>query len=324
MSDIGILLTNIGTPEQPTAKAVRRYLKEFLSDQRVVSLPRVIWWPILYGIILPFRSRSSAKLYQTIWREDGSPLLTGMQTLTEQLQKKLSEAEVVFGMHYGRPTIKNALDTLRKKNVKKIFILPLFPQYSNTTTATTFDQVTDVLKTWHVIPEIQMINHYADQVAYIDAVASSIQKMQKTSEKPHQNHLLFSFHGIPKLYVERGDPYPEQCYRTAKLVAEKLQLKKADWSISFQSRLGRAEWLTPYTDHLLQELPKRGVKNLQVVCPGFAIDCLETLEEIAIRGREQFLRAGGERFEYISALNSDEKQVDMLIKLISLLPLRFL
>lgn len=311
-SNTGILLTNIGTPDAPTASEVRRYLKEFLSDKRVVNLPSIIWQPILQGWILPFRSRQSAKLYQKIWTKEGSPLLIHSKNIAEKLTKQL-QIPVELGMHYGKPSIKTALKKLRDKKMENLIILPLFPQFSATTTAATFDQVAAELKTWRKLPAIRMIDHYADSANYIAALTESVQ--QYWQEHGRAPHLLFSFHGIPEKHVAAGDPYPEQCRLTAKLVSEKLNLQPNEWSIAFQSRLGRAKWLSPYTDHTLRTLPKRGVKHVQVLCPGFAVDCLETLEEIAIRGKEQFLQAGGEHFQYIPALNDQDKQIQLLISL---------
>ena len=309
---IGVLLTNIGTPEKPTADAVRGYLRKFLSDKRVVELPRLIWWPILYGIILPFRSRQSAKLYQKIWTDEGSPLLLNSQKITNKLQAKLN-CPVELGMQYSNPSIQSALDTLYKKKIKKIIVLPLYPQYSATTTAATLDEVTNTFKTWRNIPELCTINDYSTNPEYIQALCNSI---QKTWQLKGKKHLLFSFHGIPKRYIIAGDPYLENCKQTVALVTEHLKLSNAEWSLAFQSRLGRAEWLKPYTNEILELLPKKGITDLQVISPGFAADCLETLEEIAIRGQESFLNAGGKSFYYIPALNDSDEHVAVLENII--------
>jgi len=314
VSNIGILLTNIGTPDEPTPSAVRRYLHEFLSDRRVVELPRIIWWPILHGFILRTRPKKSAKLYQKIWRTEGSPLLHYSREIAHALEKKLS-LPVVLGMHYGKPSIKQALNELREKNIEKIIVLPLYPQYSATTTASTFDRVTDELKTWRKIPEICTINDYATDPNYIKCISDSIRHAEQTQGKP--DHLLFSFHGIPQQYANAGDPYPEHCKATARLVAEALQLKAEDWSLAYQSRLGRAKWLSPYTDKVLAELGQRGCKKIHVICPGFAADCLETLEEIAIRGKEQFLAGGGKELYYIPALNNTHDHIDLFYQLVT-------
>lgn len=305
---IGVLLTNIGSPDQPTPSAVKRYLRQFLSDRRVVEIPRIFWWPILYGIILPIRSKKSAALYQSIWTNQGSPLTLFSIKLAEKLQIRL-QLPVALGMHYGNPSIESALKKLRDQQVEKIIVLPLYPQYSATTTASTFDHLADALKTVRNIPAIQTLHDYACDENYIDAICQLI--------KQHTiKHLLFSFHGIPKQFIDKGDPYQQQCYATVELIAKKLQLTTDQYSIAFQSRLGRAKWLTPYTENMLIELPKRGITDIHVICPGFAVDCLETLEEISIRGKKEFLQAGGKSFQYISALNDSEEHVTVLQKLI--------
>src|SRR5579883_313967 len=298
-NEIGVLLTNIGSPDSATPASVRKYLKKFLSDPRVVELPKLVWLPILYGIILPFRSNSSAKLYQKIWTENCSPLKIYSEKLDEKLSEELN-LSVAIGMHYGNPDIESALNQL--KHCKKILVLPLYPQYSATTTAASFDQVANILKKWRKLPEIQTISSYGAQESYLQAIADSI--------KPHAlQHLLFSFHSIPEKFSKKGDPYFEECQTTANRIAEKLQLSKNQWSLSFQSRLGRAKWLSPYTQEMLETLPKKGITDLHVICPGFAVDCLETLEEINIRGREQFLQAGGKKFQYIPCLNDSDQQI---------------
>lgn len=306
---IGILLTNIGTPAAPHTKAVRQYLKKFLSDRRVVELPRLLWWPILYGLILPFRSKRSAALYQKIWTDQGSPLLLYSQQLAKKLQNHL-QIPVALGMHYSHPSIAQALTELDAQQVEKILVLPLYPQYSATTTASTFDAIATTLKKWRVLPKLSLINHYCDHPDYIRALSERIAHTWETQGKPQ--HLLFSFHGIPKRYADAGDHYPIHCHRTAAAIAAKLNLSKDAYSVSFQSRLGRARWLMPYTYKRFASLPREGIRHLHVVCPGFATDCLETLEEINIRGKEQFLNAGGESFHYIPALNDQACHVEML------------
>lgn len=301
---IGILLTNIGSPEQPTPASVREYLKKFLSDPRIVEIPKLLWWPILYGIILSVRPKKSAQLYQKIWTDKGSPLVCISEQLVEKLQQEL-KIPVAIGMHYGNPTIKSGLERLHEQQVKKIVILPMFPQYSATTTAVTFDQVANVLKKWRKLPELELIHDYADNENYIESLYRSI--------RAHEvKHLLFSFHGIPQRCIDLGDSYLDQCQKTVNLVVKKLNLPKDQYSISFQSRVGRAKWLSPYTENVLRELPKKGIKDVHVICPGFAVDCLETLEEIAIRGQEQFLDAGGQTFCYIPALNDSDEQLKLL------------
>lgn len=308
----GVLLTNIGTPSAPTPAAVRTYLKKFLSDPRVVEVPRVIWWPILQGIILPFRSKRSAELYQKIWTEQGSPLLIHSQNIANKLQNRL-QLPVELGMQYSEPSIPYALQSLQTKNIQKIIVMPLYPQYSATSTAATLDAVAATFKKWRNIPDIATINDYSSNPGYITAVCQSI---RSTWQSQGQKHLFFSFHGIPQRYVDHGDPYADRCHHTARLIAEELKLSPKDWSLAFQSRLGRAKWLTPYTNELLAELPKQGVTDIQVVCPGFAADCLETLEEIAIRGKEIFMHAGGKPFYYIPALNDCEEHITALANII--------
>ena len=310
---IGILITNIGTPDLPTTAAVRRYLKQFLSDKRVVEIPKAVWLPILYGVILPFRSKKSAKLYQKIWTNQGSPLLYNSKLLTQKLIHSLN-LPIELGMHYGEPSIPHALNALQQRNVNKILVVPLFPQYSATTSAGTFDLVARTLQKWRVVPEIRTIMDYADHPLYIKALAESILNSKVPIE---DGHLLFSFHGIPKKYTSLGDPYQSRCEKTVALLTRRLGIKRSSFSLTFQSRLGRAEWLQPYTDQTFQSLPQSGVKKIQVICPGFSVDCLETLEEISIRGKEQFLRNGGQNFHYIPALNDDKNQVELLSDLIA-------
>lgn len=316
----GILLTNLGTPDAPTAKYVRCYLKEFLWDPRVVELPRPVWWLLLHGVILPLRPARSAEKYRAIWTETGSPLLTIAQQQAAAVAERLAQecpgpVRVVLGMRYGNPSIAAALTELREAGVQRLLVFPLFPQYSAATTASTFDAVAAVLKTWRWLPELRMIMQYHDDPGYISAVAASIRAFW-TQQQPPQR-LLFSFHGLPKRNLLAGDPYHCQCHKTARLVAEQLQLPKDDWAVSFQSRFGRAEWLQPYTSQLLQQWAKAGVKRVQVVCPGFSADCLETLEEIQQENRALFLQAGGEAFHYIPALNATSHHIDVLVKLIA-------
>jgi ferrochelatase len=318
MKKIGILLSNIGTPDAPTPKAVRRYLKEFLSDKRVIELPKFLWQPILRLFFLTTRPRASAALYKKIWRTNGSPLLTYTRETSQILEKSLRKqfddnVYVTVGMRYGNPSIPAALKEFRANGVENFLILPLFPQYSATSTASTLDAVNDTIKKWRHLPAIRTINQYADDKAYIQAITQSIKIHQTANGK---KHLLFSFHSIPQKYVDNGDPYQQQCLATAKLVAKELQLEPTDWTVSFQSRLGPTKWVSPYTDKVLESMPHKGIQDLQVICPGFAVDCLETLEEIAIRGKEQFLKNGGKTFEYIPALNCSHNHINMLSQLI--------
>ncbi len=316
---IGVLLTNLGTPSAPTPNAVRRYLAEFLWDPRVVEIPRPLWWLILHGIILRTRPHRSAKLYQKIWTDQGSPLLANSHRLAGAVQQQIDlRSEISFkialGMRYGEPSIADALNNLRQQEIDRLLILPLYPQYSAATTASTFDAVSKTLQTWRRIPEITMISQYHVKPDYIAAIAASIQQQRTQISEPH--HLLFSFHGLPQRFVDAGDPYQQQCHATVQKIAEKLQLSKEQWSIAFQSRFGKAQWLQPYCDKTLERLPAEGKKNVAVICPGFAVDCLETLEEIAMQNRDIFLAAGGENFHYIPALNHSAAHVDMLTQLI--------
>ncbi|OGT61830.1 MAG: ferrochelatase [Gammaproteobacteria bacterium RIFCSPHIGHO2_12_FULL_45_12] len=311
MQKIGILITNTGTPDSPTPSAVRRYLREFLLDARVVQLPRVIWLPILYGLILPLRPKRSAKLYQAIWTDQGSPMRVFMQSLITDLQVSLGNQVIIeIGMNYGRPSIKEALHHIQAQKVERIIVLPLFPQYSHTTTASSFDRVKAALQTATTAPPIQWIKHYANHPAYITALANSVKKHWACYGQSDQ--LLISFHGIPERFVAAGDPYQTQCQQTASLLAAALTLPSGQWTLCYQSQFGYDKWLKPSTQKLFQTLPHAGVKRVDVICPGFAVDCLETLEEIALKGRHLFLQAGGETLHYIPALNASAAQVALL------------
>lgn len=309
---VGILLTNTGTPDAPTPAAVRKYLREFLSDKRIVKLPRLIWLPILYGLILPLRPRRSAKLYQTIWTTDGSPMRVIMKKIQQALHDKLS-APVEIGMNYGTPSIKESLETLRSKQVDEIIILPLYPQESFTTTASSLDRVQQVTRQWDNPPNFTSIQRYADHPQYISALARVVQLA--STKINHSRHLLMSFHGIPQSFVEGGDPYQKQCELTSRLLANELKLPENKWSLCYQSQFGYAKWLKPATFDLLAELPKQGITEVDIICPGFSVDCLETLEEIAIRGKEIFLDAGGQSFRYLPALNDSPEQINLLAHL---------
>ncbi len=317
---LGILLANLGTPDAPTTSAVRRYLAEFLWDARVIEVPRPIWWLVLHGVILRFRPRRSAEAYRKVWTEEGSPLLVNGRLLQEQLQKSMEETlsgrvKVELGMRYGSPSIESAMEALRKAGCRRLLVLPMYPQYSATTSASIFDAVWDVLRQWRWVPEVRTINQYHDDPAYIEALANSI--TEHWAKKPRGERLLFSFHGVPKRYILSGDPYFCHCQKTARLVAEKLGLGKDDWSLSFQSRVGREEWLRPYTDHQVMAFGDEGMKNLDVVCPGFASDCLETLEEIAMQNNEFFQEHGGDQLRYIPALNAREDHARALAGLVA-------
>ncbi len=307
----GVLLVNLGTPDAPEPRALRRYLAEFLRDRRVVELPRPLWLPILCGFLLPFRAPRSAALYRSIWTERGSPLAFHSRDLAEALAARLApRARVRLAMRYGEPTVASQLRALREDGVQRLLVLPLYPQYSGTTTASVFDAVSAELGRWRRWPELHLIADYHDDEAWIDAVAGSIRAHRAAPAAPA--HLLFSFHGIPQRCVDRGDPYADQCRASARAIAARLGLAEADWSMSFQSRLGRAQWLAPYTDQTVRALAARGVRHLDVVCPGFAVDCLETLEEIAVQNAGFFRAAGGEALRYVPALNAGAAHVEAL------------
>lgn len=316
---LGVLLVNLGTPEAPTPAAVRRFLAEFLWDPRVIETPRLLWWLILHGVILRIRPRRSAHAYQQVWTPEGSPLLRHSRDLAERLQVSLAErlgpdATVGLAMSYGSPAIKTTLEQMHRNGVRRLLVLPLYPQYSATTTASVFDRVTQTLRRWRWLPELRFIAQYHDDAAYIAALADSIQHHWRTHER---RHLIFSFHGLPRSYLLAGDPYHCQCMKTARLVSERLGLAEGEWSVSFQSQVGRAEWLRPYTDELLLEYAKSGPRGVTLVCPGFATDCLETLEEIAIRNRDLFLANGGTAYDYVPALNAGDAHVSLLTDLIA-------
>ncbi len=315
---VGLLLANLGSPAAPTPAAVRKYLGEFLWDPRVIETPRWLWWLVLHGMILRLRPRRSASLYRKIWADEGSPLLTISRSqahgLAGSLQEKTSgSVNVALAMRYGKPSIAEGLASLRQAGMRRLLVLPLYPQYSATTTASTFDAVAGELMTWRLLPEIRFIQHYHDDPGYLGALASSIRYAWRRDGEP--DRLLFSFHGLPKRYSLAGDPYYHECRTTARLVAESLELQETRWRVAFQSRMGREEWLKPYTDHQLRKWGAAGVKRVDVVCPGFPADCLETLEEIAVGNRETFLRAGGERYRYIPALNAGPEHIQALATL---------
>ncbi len=315
----GVLLTNLGTPDAPTPAALRKYLAQFLSDPRVIETPRWIWWFILHGVILRVRPRHSAKAYRAVWTEAGSPLLAISEKQCGAIRSELDKdagpsVRVELGMRYGNPSIRSALEKLQAYKVRKLVILPLYPQYSAATTASTFDAVAGVLKTWRHIPEVRMITGYHDDPGYIDALAESVRSQWAQSGRPDK--LLFSFHGLPRSYVLAGDPYADECRATARLLARQLDLDEGLWDVSFQSRFGPREWLQPYTDKLLQEWGGSGIGHVHVICPGFAADCLETLEEIKLQNRDFFLAAGGKTFSYIPALNDRPRHITALCDII--------
>lgn len=316
---LGILVVNLGTPDAPTPSAVRRYLRQFLWDPRVVEYPRVLWWLILNLVILVIRPSKSAHAYQEVWTDEGSPLLIHSRDIVAALQEKLSgqlsgNVRVELAMTYGNPSIELGLNNLHAAGARRILVVPLYPQYSATTTASVFDAVFTALAKRRWVPELRLINHYHDKPGYIAAAAASISEYWQESDKG--DHLLFSFHGLPKKNLENGDPYHCHCLKTARLIAESLELPAESWSVAFQSRVGREEWLQPYTEDVLTKFGQENMQRVDVVCPGFSVDCLETLEEIDIRYSEDFVASGGGSLRYIPALNAREDHVEFLSDLI--------
>jgi len=317
---LGILLVNLGTPEEATPRAVRKYLAQFLRDTRVIEIPRLIWWPILYLIILVTRPKESAEKYKKIWTEQGSPLMHYSRRQAQFVEKVLTNKfsgpiSVALAMRYGSPSIESELNELRRQGVQRLLVLPLYPQYSGTSTASVFDEVTRVLRKWRWIPEVRFVNDYHDHKLYIDALVKSVNTHWENNKAG--DILVFSFHGIPQRNFDKGDPYFCQCQKTARLVADQLELPDHRWQVVFQSRFGRTKWLQPYCSETLAELPKLGRKSIDVICPGFASDCLETLEEINMENKEIFMQAGGQSFNYIPALNDNPSHMQALCTIIS-------
>ena len=314
----GVLLVNSGTPASTSTRDVRAFLAGLLGDPRVVELPRLLWWPILHGIILRTRPRASAKKYAAIWTAQGSPLAIESDALRRGLEAALSDKgiPVALGMLYtGGATVPEAIDSLRKAGAEGILVIPMFPQYCGASTGAVFDQVSATLGALRSVPSLNFVSTYHDDAAYIDALAASVQDHRR--EFGATSHLLMSFHGVPERFVAQGDPYRDQCEKTAALVAQKLGLSAGEWSVSFQSRFGRARWLQPYTSEVLSAMPARGIKSVSVICPGFAADCLETLEEIGMENRDVFMAVGGEKYHYIAALNARADHVAALAALVS-------
>lgn len=306
---VGILLANLGTPDAPTAPALKRYLKQFLSDRRVVEIPRVIWWLILNGVILNIRPKKSAAKYAQVWTKEGSPLLVHAKKQALLLQGYLSQRiaspfVVELGMSYGNPSIASAIEKLKEQQCNRILVFPLYPQYAASSSGSAMDAVWRVLLKTRSVPAVRTIRHYHDHPAYISALASSIRKHWQINGRPEK--LVISFHGVPRYTLDKGDPYHCECHKTARLLAEALELEKNQYIVSFQSRFGKAEWLKPYLASTLEELGKQKLKRIDVACPGFSSDCLETLEEIAMEGKEIFQHHGGGEYHYIPALNEDE------------------
>jgi ferrochelatase len=316
---IGVLLVNLGTPDFPSYFAVQRYLREFLGDRRVINTSRLIWLPLLYGLILPFRPIQTARKYRKIWLPDGSPLAVYSTRLTARVAAVLrarfgDQIRVELGMTYGNPSIAYALESLFKQDVKKLLVLPLYPQYCSSTTGSVFDRTSCALQRWRWLPETRFVNDYYHDAGYIDALTSRI--LAHWAEAGERSHLMFSYHGIPSAYVADGDPYQAQAEATTRSVASRLGLAPDQWSHCYQSRFGRVEWLQPYTQDTLKVLAARGVRKLTVVSPSFAVDCLETLEEVAIEYRDAFLELGGERLTLVPALNDDDRHAQVLAAIV--------
>lgn len=309
----GILLANLGTPDAPTPGAVKRYLRQFLSDKRVVDTSRLLWWPLLRGVILPIRSPRVAKLYQSVWMEEGSPLMVYSRRQQQALAARLPDTPVGLGMSYGSPSLASAVDDLLAQGVEHIVVLPLYPQYSCSTVAAVWDELARILAKKRAIPGISFIRDYAEHPDYIHALAASVRASFAVHGEP--DLLLLSYHGIPQRYANQGDDYPQRCRDTTRELVSALGLPPERVMMTFQSRFGREPWLTPYTDETLKMLGEKGTKHIQVLCPGFAADCLETLEEIAVQNREIFLEAGGKQYEYIPALNADAAHIEMMVNL---------
>lgn len=318
-SSAAVLLVNLGTPQAPTKREVRRYLAEFLADPRIIELPRWLWRLILHGVILRIRPARSAALYARIWTDEGSPLAIGTAAIGAQLQAELraqrrGPIQVRHAMRYGEPAIGATLRELAASGARRIMIVPLFPQYSGTTSASVLDAVGVELKTWRWIPDLRFVADYHADPRYIEALARSVEAHWQRHGRAQR--LILSYHGIPERYFRAGDPYFCQCQATARLLRERLDLTEDELMATFQSRVGRGKWLRPYTETVLSTLPTEGIKHVQVLCPGFAVDCLETLEEIAITNHARFLHAGGERFEYIPSLNASRDHVEALADLV--------
>ena len=308
-----LLLVNLGTPDAPTPAAVRRYLGQFLHDHRVVELSRWIWCPLLHFVILPLRSPRVARNYASVWMDDGSPLLVYGQRLARQMQHALPDVQVRLAMRYGNPSVPDVLRELQAQGMQRLLVLPLYPQYSASTTAAVMDAVNKELATWRRTPELRFIADYHVDAGWLDALEARVRAHWDLHGRA--DRLVMSFHGLPKRFETAGDPYPRQCEAGARALATRLELADDQWLLTYQSRFGREEWLQPYTDKTLEQWGKDGLGTVDVVCPGFAADCLETLEEIAVENDEVFRHAGGQQLRYISALNEEPGHVAALAAL---------
>jgi len=315
----GVLITNLGTPDEPETASVRRYLREFLSDPRVVEIPKLLWMIILHGIILRVRPARSARLYKDIWSAEGSPLLAIGKRQRDRLEQLLRENgqqdyELQLAMRYGNPSIRDALRAFQQQGIHRVVVLPLYPQYAGPTTGSTFDVVADEFKQWRWVPELHFINSYHDHPLYIEALANSIRKHVAEHGKPQK--LVLSYHGMPKRNLMLGDPYHCHCQKTTRLVMQQLGFAEDEFITTFQSRFGKAEWLKPYTDATLASLPGQGVKDVAIISPAFSADCLETIQELDQENREIFMEAGGEQYRYIPCLNDDDEHIRLMAELV--------
>lgn len=316
---IGVLVVNLGTPDAPSYFAVQRYLREFLGDRRVINTSPWIWLPVLFGVILPFRPFRTVRNYRKVWMDGGSPLAVYSKGLAVKIEAQLQSTlgdrvRVELAMTYGNPSLANAIQSLYEQNVRRLLVLPLYPQYCSSTTGSVFDRATRVLQRWRWLPETRFVNDYYDDAGYIDAVAAQI--TDHWAAVGERSHLVFSYHGIPALYVAEGDPYQSQAEATTRQVVSRLGLAPDEWSHCYQSRFGSVIWLQPYTEDMLKALAKRGVRKVTVASPSFAVDCLETLEEIAIEYRDKFLEEGGERLTLVPALNDSDGHAAMLAAIV--------
>jgi ferrochelatase len=306
-----ILLINLGTPDSPTPRSVRRYLRQFLSDPRVIEIPRALWLPILYAFVLTTRPRQSARKYARIWSPSGSPLRVHTERQARLLGERLGpQVRVDFAMRYGEPSIPAALARLKAEGCERVLLFPLYPQYAASTTASALDHVAEFLRRTRNVPEIRFVKEFHEHPAYIDALAGLVRDHWRHSGRP--DRLVISFHGLPRYTIARGDPYSQQCHQTARLLAERLVLAEGEWQIAFQSRFGQTAWIEPYTAATLSAYGRQGVRRVDVVCPGFVADCLETLEEIGIEARKTFLDAGGIEFHLLPCLNERADWIDAL------------
>ena len=315
----GVLLVNLGTPEAPTADALRKYLRQFLSDPRVVEIPRLVWMIILHGIILRVRPAKSAKLYESIWTEKGSPLMVISEQQKEKVTLKLAQeldepVEVALAMRYGEPSIDKALNNFQQQGIDNIVVMPLYPQYAGPTTGSVFDAVVDAIKPWRWIPSLHFVGSYHQNEKYIKALAASVTEHFEQHGKPEK--LVLSYHGMPKLFHTQGDPYYCFCALTTRALAKALKLSEDDYVMTFQSRFGKAEWLKPYTDATLEQLANNGVKDIAIMSPAFSADCLETLEELVEENKEVFIEAGGENYHYIPCLNDRDDHIEAIVEMI--------